>query len=206
MRRSLFFLVLIGLLSSSMFLNAKEYKFLKAKNGMSLYERWISGSKENVRELKAEFVVKSTIKKVLGIIQSQSKGKQWQTKASEYKIIKSQSTNEWLTYIKYDMPMFMDDQECLLLYTIDDVDPNSKLCSLSFSSTEDIAFPITKSVKRISGVVGKWVLKQVNENEVQVSYLIASDRDKSIPRFVSDPIIQDNLFTSMGHFKNLVEA
>lgn len=184
-----------------------EFKLIKQSGPTHLYERWITVDKEQVRELKAVFSVKSNIANVIKLLQSQEHGVRWQTKASAYTVKVLQEPLVWVNYIQYDLPAVMDDQDCLLLYTIPmGLMPDAPSCVVLFSSTTDSQYPMKKGVKRISGVKGSWKLERQPEGWVRVTYTISSDRDKKIPRFVSDPIIHDNIFKSMSNFKQILEA
>lgn len=185
---------------------ASEYKLIKQQGNTSLYERWIPHPGEEVRELKAVFVVQADFNKIISLLQNQQLGTQWNKNASQYKIVKAGKDKGWTTYIRYDMPMMMDDQECCLSYTVSNLSSNNgSVCELNFSSTISALFPTHDGIKRITGIRGKWILERMDANKVKITYIISSDRDKHIPRFVSDPIIRDNLFKSMSNFKSLAE-
>lgn len=183
-----------------------EFKLIRKNGPTHLYERWITVDKEQVRELKAVFSVRSDITSIVKLLQSQQHGTQWQTKASAYTVKMLQEPVAWINYIQYDLPAVMDDQDCLLLYAIPmGLVPDAQSCVVLFSSTADSQYPVKSGVKRISGVKGSWKLEKQPGELVQVTYTISSDRDKKIPRFISDPIIQDNVFKSMSNFKQLLE-
>lgn len=184
-----------------------EFKLIKQNGPTHLYERWITVNKEQVRELKAVFSVKSNIPDVIKLLQSQEHGTRWQTKASTYAVKVLQEPVSWVSYIQYDLPAIMDDQDCLLLYTIPlGLVADAPSCVVLFNSTTDSQYPVKKGVKRISGVKGSWKLERQQDDWLKVTYTISSDRDKAIPRFVSDPVIHDNIFKSMSNFKKILEG
>ena len=183
-----------------------EFKIVKKQGAITLFERWITGTKnEPVRELKAEFLVKSDIESVIGLLKNQSSGIQWNKNASLYKIANSVNSNQWINYIKYNMPAMFDDQECCVLYQVDSYSSNKDKCIINFQSTACPAFPPKADLKRITGINGQWKLELQQNHVLKVTYLISSDRNSKIPRFLSDPIVQNNLFATMENFKNLLE-
>lgn len=183
---------------------ASEYKFIKKLGATSLYERWIKGmSGSEVRELKAVFTVKASVEEVEQLLMNQAAGTTWNTRASMYKIAATPVANQWVNYIKYDMPAIMDDQDCCLLFTKRKLANNSY--ELAFQSTNATAFPKQNDVKRIAGVKGKWLLEPLTEGQMRITYTITSDKNSNIPRMISDPIIRDNLFQTMANFKSLLE-
>lgn len=183
-----------------------QFKLIKKNPHIELYERWIQMNGEQIRELRAVFTVHSDITSALRLIKSQEKGTKWQTKAKKYAVKNTSSAIVWLNYIQYDLPAIMDDQDCLLMYTL--LTPEKDLtdnCEIQFVSTINNQFPVTEKMKRITGVRGSWIMEKQSTGSLKITYTISSNRDKTIPRFVSDPIIRDNLMKTMNNFKNQLE-
>jgi hypothetical protein len=186
---------------------ASDFKIVKKQGAITLFERWITGTKdEPVRELKAEFLVESDIESVIRLLKNQATGIEWNKNASLYKIANTLNRNQWINYIKYNMPAMFDDQECCLLYKMTDSFSSDKdRCLINFESTTCPMFPLNLDVKRITGISGQWKLEAQQNHLLKVTYLISSDRNSKIPRFISDPIVHNNLFNTMENFKNLLE-
>lgn len=188
-------------------LMASDFKIVKKQGAITLYERWINGTKnEPVRELKAEFLVKSNVENVISLLKNQSAGIKWNKNASLYKIANTLNDNEWINYIKYNMPAMFDDQECCLLYKMSDsFSTNQNIYTINFESVSSSFFPAKSEVKRITGVNGQWKLEKQANHFLKITYIISSDRSTNIPRFISDPIVHNNLFKTMENFKTLLE-
>lgn len=186
---------------------ASDFIIVKKKGAITLSERWITGTRnEPVRELKAEFLVKSNIEEVISLLKNQSAGIKWNKNASIYKIANSANNNEWINYIKYDMPPMFSDQECCLLYKAPiTFPPYQNVFVINFESATCSSFPVKPAVKRITGVMGQWKIEKQENNFLKITYIISSDRSSTIPRFISDPIVHNSLFTTMESFKNLLE-
>jgi hypothetical protein len=186
---------------------ASDFKVVKKQGDIVLYERWITGDKgESVRELKAEFFVKSNTENVIALLKNQPEGTKCNRNASAYKIANTFNDAQWINYIKYDMPAIMDDQECCLLYQLpSSFSQQQNVHIISFESTLSPLFPVSSDVTRITGVRGQWILEQLSNENMKVTYIISSDKSSNIPRFISDPIIHNNLFKTMTNFKTLLE-
>ncbi len=186
---------------------ASDFKIVKKQGDIVLYERWITGTNgASVRELKAEFFVKSKTENVIDLLKNQPEGTKWNTNASSYKIANARREDEWINYIKYDMPAIMDDQECCLLFKlVPAFSGEQNVCVINFESTLSPLFPVNPGVKRITGVKGQWTLRQQSNKSLKITYLISSDKSSNIPRFISDPIVHGNLFKTIENFKNLLE-
>ena len=186
---------------------ASEFKIVKKQGDIVLYERWIAGSKgESVRELKAEFFVKSITESVIDLLKNQPEGTKWNMNTSLYKIANTRNDDQWINYIKYDMPAIMDDQECCLLYKVtSSFSDQQNVCVINFESTISPLFPVNPDVKRITGVRGQWILQPQPNRSLKITYLITSDKSSNMPRFISDPIVHGNLFKTIENFKDLLE-
>lgn len=186
---------------------ASDFKIIKKQGAITLYERWITGTtREPVRELKAEFLVESDIESVISLLKNQPAGITWNKNASLYKIANTLNATQWINYIKYNMPAMFDDQECCLLYKMPpSFSVNQEVCVINFESTACQLFPLNADVKRITGINGQWRLEQQQNHLLKITYIISSDRNTNIPRFISDPIVHNNLFNTMGNFKNILE-
>ena len=183
----------------------QAYTFIGKEDNISLYQRWvISENNQKVRELKAFFYIQSDFQSIEQVLKNQSLGKQWNTHASIYKIDKTGMHNEWLNYIRYDLPWPLNDQDCYLQYTSKVMDNHT--IEIRFQSIKNSQHPILKGVGRISGVKGKWVLKKVRNNKLKVVYTITSDPSFTIPRWLSDPIVHKNLIATLSNFRSEVEG
>lgn len=197
------------LISSMMFFRSlsgdtSEFKLVKQDNAISLYERWIPGTGgENVREIKAVFLVKSAVPAVIGLFKDQAHGRDWNTNASEYRVAAAPDPHHWITYIKYDIPWPVDDQDCCLLYRYHETP--GEAAEVVFESITDSRFPLYNKTTRITGTRGKWIMAPLADGQLRITYMVTTDRSKKIPRWVSDPIIHDNLFRTMTKFRSLLE-
>lgn len=190
----------------SLFSDTSDFKLVKQDNAIALYERWIPGAGgENVREIKAVFVVKTAVPSVIGLFKNQARGMEWNTNASDYKIAAASNAQHWITYIKYDIPWPMDDQDCCLLYQYHEPAGEGGATEIIFESTADSRFPLCNKTTRITGTRGKWIMEPATGGQMKITYMVTTDRSKKIPRWVSDPIIHDNLFRTMTRFKSLLE-
>ncbi|MBS0032037.1 START domain-containing protein [Chitinophaga sp. 22321] len=189
----------------SVFGDTSDFKLVKHDQAISLYERWIPGAGgENVREIKAIFQVKAAVPAIIGLFKDQARGRDWNTNAADYKIAAASDPKHWITYIKYDIPWPMDDQDCCLLYRCQEPAATGAT-EVIFESTADGRFPLHDKTSRITGTRGKWIIEPVNNGQMKVTYMVTTDRSKKIPRWVSDPIIHDNLFKTMTKFRSLLE-
>lgn len=184
-------------------ISEEEFKLVRTDKGISLYERWIPNAEdEKVREIKATFIVRADLAGISRLMTSAAMGTDWNVNAKEYNVIPSGTENTWITYIKYSIPWPFEDQDCCLLYHLR---KEEQYAEISFESTSHNRFPVYKNITRISGAKGKWLLQDLGNGNMRVTYFISTNRSKKVPRWISDPIVQGNLIETMARFKTLAE-
>jgi hypothetical protein len=181
------------------------FKLVKKDNIISLYERWFVNTQgENVRELKAVLQVRSDIPEIISLLADSMRGTKWNIHAVTYNIHGGGAS--WITYLKYAIPWPFGDQDCCLFYSLKQGAVSQKYALLNFESTTHQQYPEQKNITRITGIKGKWELQGTEKGHVRVTYLISSNRNTRLPRWISDPIVRNNLFDTMSAFKNILES
>ncbi len=178
---------------------AGEFRLVKQSGGIFLYERWIAAaSHEKVREIKAVFLVRASRAGIVSLLKDPVKGREWNVNAKEYRVLPLPEGDRWISYIQYDIPWPFDNQDCCLFFQRTD-------SGVTFQSVRHSAFPEKDGIMRLTGTKGKWVLENMHSGNVKVTYFITTDRSRKIPRWVSDPIVHNNLVQTMTKFKTLAE-
>ncbi len=166
-----------------------------------MYERWNEITVDHmVREVKVVYTIKASIESAAALITNEDKATQWNKASSMYKIIANKK-NEWVSYIQYDLPWPMDNQDCVLQYSA--LSEENKHI-ISFKSIEHEIFPTSKNVTRIEDINGKWIFKPTATGTV-VEYFITTTPSPTLPRWATDPLVRCNLIDTMDEFRNILE-
>jgi hypothetical protein len=176
-----------------------EFVLVKKGSGILLYEKWNTIGNEKAREIKAVFEVDSEFHSILSLLQHEPSGTKWNKNTETYKI--KQEKDHWICYIVYDLPWPASDQDCVLKFT--EVATENSI-TLQFHSVDHAAFPKDNSLSRIEDITGKWVLNK-SQKGIDVEYYISTKPSKSMPRWITDPIIRGNMLKGMAEFKRLLE-
>ena len=174
----------------------EEFKFIKERDGISLYERWFEvkpGLK--VRELKAQFTVDAGTVANINVIKDESRAPNWMQSLDVFELLENQGTT-WKTYVRYNIPWPMDDQDLVLSYLQTNVEEG---VLVAFQSDSDASHPVQNGVTRVEGVRGSWLFEPTG-SKTRVTYKISTRNKSSLPRWITDPIVQDNLFDTMNSF------
>ena len=112
-----------------------------------------------------------------------------------------EKNGNWICNIQYDLPWPLSNQDCVLQYR--EIYRADKLV-IGFKSIDHPMFPSQKGVMRIHDVQGKWVLTQ-NVQGIKVEYFISTTPVKTLPKWMTDPIIRNNLIRTMIEFRGILE-
>ncbi|MCH5596950.1 SRPBCC family protein [Niabella ginsengisoli] len=186
--------------------HASDFELVKTDKNISVYERWVKHNGKTVRELKVDFTAQaSSAEKVIALLKDPSKGTKWNTNAKSFRIAHTSNDAVWLSYVRYDIPWPMSDQDCSLKYYFNKSELNNPVCNIYFEGIKTEKFPVVKDVTRITGTKGKWMVEKTKSGNLKITYQIVTDKSASVPRWISDPIIHDNIITTMSVFRKLLE-
>jgi hypothetical protein len=185
----------------------KDFVLVRESDNIFIYERWITFPKSNppirAREVKGEFTVQSTIEKVIGLLQDESKIQQWQKHVSEFKVYPQPDTSWWMEYSYHDIPWPVSDQDHFLEYRIAEGSNDNKVFITFETKTNSSLAPEREDVTRMT-LAGSWTVEDIGNKKVKVTYRILS-KPSHIPRIFTDPVIRNNLMSTIKAFIEILE-
>src|SRR5690606_27329191 len=178
-----------------------SFTLVRQNSGIALYERWYPiGSGQQAREIKAIFRVAAQPAAAAALIKDESKGKQWNKNTLSYEVI-PENHNMWFGYIQYDLPWPLSDQDCVLQYN---QNYSGDTLKIVFAGSRHPAFPERKRIQRIPEISGRWIFRQVDSGII-VEYYITTTPSTTLPAWVTDPIIRNNLIETLQVFRDILE-
>ena len=182
------------------------FELVRNDNQIFVYERWVTFPKSNpsvmAREVKSEFYVKGKTINALRLIQDEAQIQVWQKHVSEFKVY-PRTDSLWYEYSYHDIPWPVSDQDHFLEYRIEDPE-QVKGIFITFETVQDnTVAPLRKGVSRMT-LSGSWYLQEMPDNQVKVTYRILS-MPSSIPRFFTDPVIRNNLMSTVKSYMRIME-
>lgn len=175
---------------------------------VSIYERWVEfpAKKPAVisREFKSEFDINAPIHKIINLIRIESQVKLWQQHLKAYKIYAKKDSMLWDEYSCHDIPWPLNDQDSFLEYRLTEVAPGSEYV-VDFKSVVDSKIaPVNDDIHRIE-LVGSWKFVLTSPGVVHVVYRIQSLPATSLPRMIIDPVVRNNLVSSIKSLTEIAE-
>lgn len=185
----------------------KEFVLVREDDSIFVYERWIifpgSDPPLDAREVKGEFTIKSTIYEALRLLKDEARIMRWQKHVTEFRVFPKPDTTTWIEYSYHDIPWPVSDQDHLLIYKIEEVEPQRLF--ITFESTVNTRLaPERDGVTRMN-LVGSWTLEQTSTTQIKATYRIIS-QPSSIPRIFTDPVIRRNLMSTIKSFIEILET
>ena len=179
-----------------------DFTLVKRSDGISLYERWYPiDSDQNAREVKATFLVKTDPTSALALLRDKEKGALWNKNTNAFDVVDIDE-DTWVCYIQYDLPWPVNNQDCVLKYSAAG-EPDSLV--VDFFAVDHPKFPMRSRIQRIPDTRGKWLFRKTAEG-IEVEYYITTRPSKTLPNWLTDPIIRNNLIATVGAFKELLET
>ncbi len=180
-----------------------SFKKVKQDKGITVYERWfdVQGEGRQTRELKASFMLNASHTKALATLQDCAGAKEWMQSTIQVKAIEGAGSDNWLMYIRYNLPWPLNDQDCLMRYQVVKKGGHTLV---HYRSVEDSRMPPQEGIKRLWGIEGIWKFQPAGENQARVTYSILHLQETSFPRWLIDPIVRDNLMDTMVAFREKV--
>jgi hypothetical protein len=183
------------------------FEVVKDEDGILVHERWVTfpGSDPPVtaREVKSEFFIRSNIQSALSLLRDESRIGSWQKHVSEFKVY-PHTDSVWHEYSYHDIPWPVSDQDHFLQYTLQDPVENDGVF-ITFRTVEnENKAPLRKNVSRMT-LSGSWYFQRAKDGRIKATYRILS-MPGSLPRLITDPVIRNNLMSTVKSFVYLLES
>lgn len=182
------------------------FELVRDEDNIHVYERWVTFPGSNppiiAREVKSEFYARSEIQYALSLIRDQSKIGSWQKHVSEFKVY-PHTDSVWYEYSYHDIPWPVSDQDHLLEYAIEDpLDSDGTFITFRTIENSNLQ-PVRENVSRMT-LAGSWYFQDSPDGRIKITYRILSMPGR-LPRFITDPVIRNNLMSTIRAFIALLE-
>ncbi len=183
-----------------------DFTLVKKEGNIFIYERWGTFPNTNppvdAREVKSEFYFNNSIEEAVRLLQDEKRIKRWQSHVTEFKVYQNDDTLSWVEYSYHDIPWPVSDQDHMLRYAIQK-DVEGHMFITFESIVDNVRAPVKKGVSRME-LTGSWTFERIAHDKVKATYRILS-MPGGIPRFITDPIIRNNMMSTIQKFIGLME-
>ena len=183
--------------------NPGEFTLVKDVSDIRISTRWIPVTEDrSARQIKAEYIVNGPVSKVLSILCDDASFVKWMKGTKDYYRVRTVNPGQWYSYIQFGLPWPLRNQDCIIKYEITE---NTGEGITTVCLTGMPAFlKLFDGVDRIPHMEGSWSFTDLGNNKVGVEYMIFSNQKAKFPRWITDPIIQNNMVETMDAFRSMV--
>jgi hypothetical protein len=178
---------------------ANDWKLEKDSEGVKIYTRDVSGS--DFKEIKVEFIVKSTLAGVSKIFNDIPSYTQWVYNCTEAKVIKRISSFEFYTYSVYSLPWPADNRD-EISHSVQTQDALSKAITIKING-EKTFIPENEGMVRVESIHGITMITPLKDGDVQIIYQLHMNPGGELPPFLVNLFLIDAPFNSFVNFKKL---
>jgi len=183
------------------------FELVRHEDSILVYERWVTfpGSDPPItaREVKSEFFIKGDIHNALSLIKDEARIDIWQKHVSQFKVY-PHTDSVWYEYSYHDIPWPVSDQDHFLEYTVQDPVESDGIFITFQTVRNDKLAPVKAGVSRMT-LSGSWYFQEITPGKLKATYRILS-MPGNLPRFLTDPVIRNNLMTTVRAYINLLES
>ncbi|MFH1296571.1 MAG: hypothetical protein ABIJ04_04775 [Bacteroidota bacterium] len=184
--------------------NDPGFVLVKDVSGIQIFTRWIPVTESrSARQIKSELVMKGTIATVLSVLRNDRSFTKWMNGTKDYYRVKTIDSSQWYSYVQFSIPWPLNNQDCIIKYEVSEDPPGGKTMIRLTGTPSYIRH--FEGVTRIPHMEGSWIITNLGHNKVKVEYSMFSNQKPSFPRWITDPIIQNNLLKTMAAFHDEVK-
>ena len=171
-------LIIIILLTSITVLFATNWKPVKKSKN---YQVFVSkDGKSSIQKLKVTATMTGTLEKAKKVILGVENYKNFMPKIKK-SIVFDKKDKCLLTYTQMDTPVMSDRDYVLKLCVTHD---NEKNLRITWNTIEDKRYPVNKAYVRVTKNEGFWIVKKLDNKNIEVIYSFAIDPKTSAPSFM----------------------
>jgi hypothetical protein len=196
MKTVLFILSTLCFLKS---VNSQDWELKKNKNGIKIFTRALDSTKIN--EYKAVLLTRTSAEKALKVITDGDNLWKWNHKTSESKLIKKLSDNEYIFWMKNDLPWPIKNRDNISYVKIEKVPKGYWIDILPGPSN---SVPKQDDTIRVTNFKGYWSIIEKGE-QVQITHQLYGDPEGSLPPWLLNSVLTSAPFHSFSDLKELLE-
>jgi hypothetical protein len=179
-----------------------KWRLAREDYGIKIFTRWVNVHDNlKVRQLKGEMIVDRPVAHVAELIVDEDVVPQWLNRVLEHKNLKESGPDEFITYTLFNLPWPFENQD---LVAKNIVSKSGEGTIIKIDGMPEF-IPEKQGVSRIEEFEGLWRLTRLNNGKTKVEYTIITKTKPIAPRWITDPIINNNFWTTMSNLQKMLE-
>lgn len=177
-----------------------EWETVKQGNGVTIKYRSLKFDKSvKTRELSAHFVLEAHPDSVVTYLQNPKRHLLWNKSIKSLTILEQDSLH-WVSHSIYNIPFPISQQDLVSNNTLIKTDHQH----IIHITSKPKFIPDVEDIDRVKHYIAKWTITRMGENKVDITFTAITLSKSYIPKFIKDPIIQNNFLKSFKALKKVL--
>lgn len=182
--------------------NNTKWELISEDSGIFLSERWVTNNKLKVKERTGKMHINCSISDVINLIHNDKQTHLWMKSAERVEVLKIVSNNEWYVHTILDTPWPFSKQDMVSRYRVE-TNKETKITRV-FINQDGKLLPPIEDIDRLDTFNAVWVIEQVKEGKVKVTFTTTSTKPPEYPSWAQDPVVRKVFTSNLKNFKTLL--
>ncbi|UPR36221.1 START domain-containing protein [Vibrio cyclitrophicus] len=183
--------------------DANEWKLVRDKKGIEVYNRKIEGN--DFKEFRAEADIKANLTSIIALFTDTSVGTQWVENIDEMEEIEHFSEVHTVTKTYTKAPWPVSDREAIVENYIEQ-DPNTLTVMITQHGRPNYQSNDDKRIIRVAHLESRWILTPLDNNTTHISYQVLSDPGGSIPSWLINMVAVSQPYKTLLGLSEMLES
>ena len=183
-------------------LSAAEWKLVKEKDGIKIYNRPVEGFP--VDEFKGIAVIDAPMEVIIEVLHDVPAGTEWMKDCKEARIIKEIDDLVKYLYVHQDAPWPVSDRDAVVK-SEGKLSFKKGIAKFDAKGVKEPMVPIKKKCVRMTVLDGGWTLKRIAPDKTEAIYQVRADPAGSIPKFLVNFFSKDIPYHTIMGMRKMVK-
>ncbi|CAK1862216.1 hypothetical protein F0248_10325 [Vibrio crassostreae] len=183
--------------------DANEWKLVRDKKGIEVYNRKIEGN--DFKEFRAEADIQANLTSIIALFTDTSVGTQWVENIDEMEEIEHFSEAHTVTKTYTKAPWPVSDREAIVENFIEQ-DPDTLIVIINQHGRPNYRPNDDKHIVRVTHLESRWILTPLDNNTTHISYQVLSDPGGSIPSWLINMVAVSQPYKTLLGLSEMLDS
>ncbi|TCN76549.1 START domain-containing protein [Vibrio crassostreae] len=183
--------------------DANEWKLVRNKQGIEVYNRKIEGN--DFKEFRAEADIQANLTSIIALFTDTSVGTQWVENIDEMEEIEHFSEAHTVTKTYTKAPWPVSDREAIVENFIEQ-DPDTLIVIINQHGRPNYRPNDDKHIVRVAHLESRWILTPLDNNTTHISYQVLSDPGGSIPSWLINMVAESQPYKTLLGLSEMLDS
>ncbi|MFI3275231.1 START domain-containing protein [Vibrio sp.] len=183
--------------------NANEWKLVRDKKGIEVYNRKIEGN--DFKEFRAEADIQANLTSIIALFTDTSVGTQWVENIDKMEEIEHFSEAHTVTKTYTKAPWPVSDREAIVENFIEQ-DPDTLTVMITQHGRPNYHPNDDKRIVRVAHLESRWILTPLDNNTTHISYQVLSDPGGSIPSWLINMVAVSQPYKTLLGMSEMLDS